>query len=141
MARPVKDSSIGFRVNFSFQFHCRTTVMAVYRNLDDSPKIFGLPSHQVFPWLGITIVVALIFGSVLHLSWYWCLFIDIWFISIYFLLTRRGMHHFFGRLVQTPVWVRGIAQSETVLYREQPINGKDRKTKGNRAKNRQVYKS
>jgi hypothetical protein len=88
--------------------------MAVHRNLDDSPKIFGITANQFFPWLGITVFVGFI-GNAAKFSWATCIFLDFWLITVYYFLTRKGLHHFFGKFVDTPYWVRGIPRYEKVL--------------------------
>lgn len=91
--------------------------MPTYRNLDKTPRILFLPGDQIFPWLFIFGVCYVLLKKVFGLSWIWVGSTTVWGIVTWWLLTWKGMHYFFGRLVPTPKWVRAIVEYQPVLNR------------------------
>lgn len=89
--------------------------MPTLRNLDKSPRIFWLPADQIFPWAAIAFTSYILFSKVLGLSWIWWGSIAAWGIATWWVLTFKGMYHFFGRLVETPKWTRAIMPYQSVL--------------------------
>jgi hypothetical protein len=105
-------------------------VIKTYKNLDKTPKIFFLPGEQVFPWLAIWLVCYFLLRKGLGLPWVWVLSATAWGIATWWILTWRGMHHFFSRFVPVPNWVRAIARYQPILTHN---NGQTRQQKGHRS--------
>ncbi len=103
--------------------------MPTYRNLDKTPRIFFLPGDQIFPWIIISTVSYFFVRKVFGLSWVWVLTISGWGIGTWWVLTWKGMHYFFGRLVSAPHWVRAIVEYKSVLNHGQSRSQTSRRSR------------
>jgi hypothetical protein len=90
-------------------------VIPVNKSLDKKPTIFLIPADQVVPW-AIFFVGGFYLGhQMLGLTYIQTGLFIAWGCSTWWILTANGYHHFFGRLMNTPNWVRAITYYEVII--------------------------
>lgn len=80
----------------------------VNKTLDKTPMILFMPGDQAVPWMIIGGASYYIGKQILQLSWVWTILIAAWGIGTFWLLTAKGYHVFFSRLLNAPIWTRAI---------------------------------
>lgn len=88
----------------------------VNKTLDKTPNILFMPGDQAVPWMVIAGVAYYVGKQVLQLSWIWTILMTAWGIGTFWLLTAKGYHHFFSRLLNPPTWARAITTYQPLLY-------------------------
>ncbi len=84
-----------------------------YHNLDTTPRIFFVPGEQAFPWALIGLGSWLGLGQGFKLSPACWVTVALWLMATWWVLTFKGAHHFFGRLVSVPFWTRALLPIES----------------------------
>jgi hypothetical protein len=90
-------------------------MISVNKSLDRQPSIFLIPANQVVPWALIFLVGIYIGNQLLGLTYIQTGLFIAWGCSTWWILTANGYHHFFGRLMKTPNWVRAITYYEAII--------------------------
>ncbi len=92
----------------------------VNKTLDLSPRIGPFPASQFVPWILISGIVLFLGKKVVNLPWIWVLVLIFWGCSTWWVITAGGYYKFFGKFVDPPQWVRGIAFIRPLLSNNEP---------------------
>ena len=109
-------------------------MITVNKSLDKKPTIFLIPANQVVPWAIITMTGFYLGRELLGFTFIQTFLFIAWGISTWWVLTANGYHHFFGRLVKEPLWVRAIAYYEPLITED---NGEENRYQENKRPQRQ----
>jgi hypothetical protein len=102
----------------------------VNKTLDLSPRIGPFPAAQFIPWMIIGGTIFLLGKKLLDLPWIWVIILIIWGCATWWVITAGGYYKFFGKFVESPHWVRGIAFIKPLLslsFKEEQKKTKKRK--------------
>ena len=98
----------------------------VNQSLDQSPKIFGLPSEQIIPWITIAGGSYYIIKVLCNLSWIWVVVTAGWGISTFWILTGSKSWKFLSKFRRSPNWIRAVVRYHGLKHVKRKYKAKDR---------------
>jgi hypothetical protein len=98
----------------------------VNQSLDQQPKLFGLPSEQIIPWIIIAGVSYYVVKVLFRLSWIWVVVVAGWGISTWWILTGSRTWRFLSKFQKNPNWIRAVVRYRGIKNEQRQHKTKDR---------------
>ena len=100
----------------------------VNRGLDIEPLIFFIRADMFMPW-AVILLAALLAKGMFAFSWMTTIFIAVWGMATWWILTYKGAWRFLSKFVISPKWIRGQG-SYPSLVKRQDLSKKSAKVGG-----------